>query len=256
MIVATAAIARRELRALLRSGWAIVLTLAIPLLVATIIGAGFPTVPVLETDAPFQTSRVAQGIALEIVIVLGFAIYLRTTTVFAARREEGRLRRLRRLRFADTAIMLGLIVPILAIAMIQLFIVAGGTLVGTASTPSEPLYLAIAAMIAPLFFVATGILMAAFTNGAETTPVTVALPLLIVVVGALWVLLSAGTANALHLGVPGAGIAELVRLAWTNDLPRETISAAAGRAAGSSLLWTAIISAAAWRFFRWEPQSR
>ncbi len=256
MIGAAAAIAWRELRALARSGWAIALTLAVPLMVAVIIGAAFPNVHVLETDEPFQTSRVAQGIALELIVVLGFAVYLRTVTVFAARREEGRLRRFRRLRLADTAIMCGLIVPILAVAMIQLFIVAGGTMVGTGSMPGEPIYLAIAGLIAPFFFVATGILTAAFTNGAETTPITVALPLVIVVIGALWVLLSAGTANALHLGVPGAGLAELVRLAWTTDLPKETISAAAGRAAGSSLLWTGILSIAAWRFFRWEPQSR
>lgn len=255
MFAAAAAIARREFRALARNGWAIMLTLALPLLVATIIGAGFPTVHVLETDAPFQTSRVAQAVALELVIVFGLAIYLRTVTVFTARREERQLLRLRRLQLADTAIMLGLIVPILAVAMIQLFVVAGATILATGSAPVEPVYLAVAAIIGPLFFVATGLLTAAFTSN-ETSPLLALLPLAIIVIGAVWVLFSAGTANALHLGVPGAGLAELVRLAWTTDLPREAIAAAAWRAAEATLLWAAIFAAAAWRFFRWEPQAR
>lgn len=256
MIAGAAAIARREFRALARSWWAIALTLAIPLFLASLIAAAFPTVDVLRTDAPFQTSRIAQAVAFEIVLIMGFAVMARIASVFATRREQGSLRRLRRLRFADVSIVSGIVAPFILVALLQLALVAMGTIVASGSWPRQPLLLAIAVLIAPFFFVSLGLLAAAFGTGPRSRKIAIAVPFAIVVIGALWLLFSAGTANALHLGVPGAGISELVRLAWTGDLPAETISAAAGRAAGMSLIWTAAIAVAAWRFFRWEPHPR
>ncbi len=256
MIAGAAAIARRELRALARSWWAIALTLAVPLLLASLIAAAFPTVNVLETDAPFQTSRIAQAVALEIVFIMGFAVMARIASVFATRRDGGELRHLRRLRLADAAIVSGIIAPFILVALAQLVLVAAGTMIASGSWPRQPLLLAIAVLIAPFFFTSVGMLAAAFVTGPRSQKCAIAVPFGIIVTGAIWLLFSAGTANALHLGVPGAGISELVRLAWTADLPVETISAAAGRAAGMSVIWTAAITFAAWRFFRWEPYRR
>ncbi len=256
MIAGAAAIARRELRALARSWWAIALTLAVPLLLATLIGASFPHADVLQTNAPFQTSRVAQAVAFEIVLIMGFAVFARVTAILATRREDGHLLRLRRLRLADAAIVSGLVAPFLLVAILQLALVSGGTMIAAGSWPRQPSLLAVAILIAPFFFAATGLFAAAFVSGPRSMKFAIGVPFAIILAGALWLLFSAGPANALHLGIPGAGLFELVRLAWTDDLPAATIAAAAGRAAGMSLIWTAVISVAAWRFFRWGPYPR
>lgn len=241
---------RTEFKILARDRSAMMMSLVMPLLMGAFFGFSFSSFD--ADDGTGSLVGVWPAIAVQVVIMLGFAIYIRSTVMMTSRRQSLFLKRLRSSEIGDSTILAGLITPVLIIGLLQIAVIATATMVAAGSTPEHFIFLLIAIPLALALFATAAILTASFTQSSENAQLTTALPFFVITGATMWVLFTEAPATVTQLLLPAAGIAELVRLAWATDMTGGEMWTAAIRDSASTVAWTAIFVTFARRYFRWE----
>ncbi|GEL20006.1 ABC transporter permease [Pseudonocardia asaccharolytica] len=194
-------------------------------------------------------------IALQLAVTLGMGIYVTATQTVVARRHNLVLKRMRTSGISDTGLLGATVAPSVVLGIGQLVIFAVINAVFGAPLPSSPVPLVLALLAGLALMVAAALATTVVTPSPERAQVTT-LPLVFVVLGAAVALLMLpleGWWQAL-VALPGAGIGQLVRLAF----------APGGEAGGllptllaafTVLAWAVLFGWFARRRFRWDPRS-
>ncbi|MFC8129986.1 ABC transporter permease [Streptomyces sp. NPDC057302] len=217
---------------------------------------------------PFSLHQVADGMDLKgtglsvgSVVVPGaigfsllFAVYSALTTVYAARREELVLKRLRTGELRDPEILAGAALPSVAIGVVQAVVLSIGCVVLLdAGAPSAPHLAVIGVLLGLVMFSALGAVTASFSRSVESAQV-MAMPL------AFGSMFGSGLfipfevmpdklASVCEL-LPLSPVIELVRGGWTGNLSASEVLGATTLA----VAWTVVSVFAVRRWFRWEPR--
>ena len=234
------AIAGSELRMLLRNKAVAALAVLMPL------GIGL--------YAAFAEDRNAGGSSavagLQVLVMLGIGVYTTATTTLASRRKDLFLKRLRSGSLSDAAILAGLLLPLVVVAVAQVAIIFGALAAVTGVGPGNPAVLAAGVVAAAVMCAGVAMATSAVTVSAEQAQVT-SLPFLFAIIaGRIWVS-TTGLEDFAWVKrlAPGGAVSEVVSGAWagmswtdaTPGLLALTVWAVAGTAIGL-------------RFFRWEPR--
>lgn len=235
-------IARGELIQLFRNRLVLVTALVLP--------AALSAFFIARHEVFTEVGSLGYIATLTLFFVLGIGLYTTTVTTLAARRQNLFLKRLRSTAAGDAAILGGLLLPVTAIAVVQIAVLLAVLAVVTGK-PANPLLLAAAVLATVVMMLALGLATAGLTNSPEHAQVTT-LPISVGVIAvAGWVgLTGTGELTLLKRLLPGGSAAELVLDAWNGGKP----------AAGSLLLfaptlaWVFVAVVLATRLFRWEPR--
>jgi ABC-2 type transport system permease protein len=190
-------------------------------------------------------------IAAVVTFTVGaFGLYTTMVTTLAARRQNLFLKRLRSTPASDASILFGLMLPLTALALVQ--VVAILTVLATvAGGPVNVLLLAAAILSTVIMMLGLGLATAGLTNSPEHAQVTT-LPVSLGTIGvASWVGIT-GTEELTLLKrlLPGGSATELVLNAWNGGVPvADSLPLLA-----PTLSWIVVAIALASRFFRWEPR--
>lgn len=188
---------------------------------------------------------------LLVFTIAAFSLYATSVTTLAARRQSLFLKRLRTTAASDSSILSGLLLPVVAIAVVQVAIILTAfAWVGTA--PDNVLLLVAAVATTFVMMAALGFATAGVTNSPEHAQVTT-LPLSLGVIAvASWVGIT-GTEEMTFLKrlLPGGAATELVVEAWNGgaSLTDSLLLLA------PTLAWAVLGIALATRVFRWEPRA-
>lgn len=183
-----------------------------------------------------------------------FAVYSALVGVYAARREELVLKRLRTGELRDAEILAGAAVPSVAIGLAQsLVLVAACTAFLDVGAPQAPYYAVLGLLLGLVMWPALAAVTASFSKSVESAQVA-AMPLL------LLSMLGSGTVVPLEVMpdrlasvcelLPLTPVITLVRGGWTGDLSAYDALAAVATA----VAWTVLAVFAVRRWFRWEPR--
>ena len=256
MLAALWSLCRTELKLLRRDRSAAMMAVVLPLAMGALFAFSFSdlTPPDGSAPAPGVVLGVWPALAMQIAIMMGFSVYVRTTILFATRRQDFFLKRLRSTELSDTTIILGMVIPAVLVGVVQVLIVGAATIVAVSSYPQQPLLLLAAIALSIPFFAGAGILTASYTQSSENAQITTAVPLFVILGCMVWLAFTPVPATPIQLLVPGGGLAELVRLAWTTDLPASELWSAAAKGAAATIVWSAVVIGLAYRVFRWEPR--
>lgn len=191
-------------------------------------------------------------VTLQILALLGFTVYITTTSAFAARRQSLFLKRIRSGESSDIAIVAGVALPTVLLAVFQLAVLMAATAFAGATAPQAPHLLALAVVGGLAMCCAAGILTSCLTDSAEHAQFTTAPFFFALLSGGVVVARAAGDASLLQLAIPGGAVAELVHLAFHGGTawPQEAFVAV-----GILAAWIAVPAVAARRLFRWAPRA-
>ena len=232
---ASLAIAHAELRIMIRNKAVAMVALLVPLVAAFAIGV-----------APTPTTA-AQGVLF--IVLTG--VYVTATTTLSARRRDLFLKRLRSGAAPDSSIMIGLLLPAVAVTCAQVALMLSIASATKYAMPKSIGLLVVAVLAGAIMFAGLAMATSAFTKSAEQAQVTT-MPLAIAsIAGALLVTLKAA-ADFAWIGrlLPGGAIVELINRAWTGTAWVNAWPALLALGA-----WTVIGVAVATRLFKWEPRS-
>ncbi|MFE6757678.1 ABC transporter permease [Streptomyces sp. NPDC057684] len=183
-----------------------------------------------------------------------FAVYSALVGVYAARREELVLKRLRTGELRDAEILAGAAVPSVAIGLAQsLVLVTACTALLDVGAPQAPYYAVLGLLLGLVMWPALAAVTASFSKSVESAQVA-AMPLL------LLSMLGSGTVVPLEVMpdrlasvcelLPLTPVITLVRGGWTGDLSAyDALGAVA-----TAVAWTVLAVFAVRRWFRWEPR--
>jgi ABC-2 type transport system permease protein len=189
--------------------------------------------------------------AAQIAMLLIFGVFMTSTMTLAARRQQRYLKRLRSSPASTMSIVAGLSGPLVLVVAVQAVVILAYTAWETGTAPANPELLVLAFANGAVTSVALGFLTASFTKTPEAAQITVIPGTFVFMVGIFLGLFEfEGAKSVLVAAVPGAGMAELTRLAWDGG----------GYAAALEplLLSTAVAVAAsllAAKLFRWQPRA-
>ncbi|MFF1699238.1 ABC transporter permease [Streptomyces sp. NPDC058257] len=203
----------------------------------------------------------ANGLSIGAVVVPGaigisllFAVYSALTTVFAARREELVLKRLRTGELRDPEILAGAALPSVAIGLTQCVVLAiGCAALLDAGAPSAPQLAVIGVLLGLVMFTALAAVTASFSRSVESAQV-MGMPLTFASMfgSGLFIpfeVMPDKVASICEF-LPLSPVIELVRGGWTGDLSGgQTLGALA-----TAVAWTVVSVFAVRRWFRWEPR--
>ncbi|MFE6956881.1 ABC transporter permease [Streptomyces sp. NPDC057696] len=183
-----------------------------------------------------------------------FAVYSALVGVYAARREELVLKRLRTGELRDAEILAGAAVPSVAIGLAQsLVLVTACTALLDVGAPQAPYYAVLGLLLGLVMWPALAAVTASFSKSVESAQVA-AMPLL------LLSMLGSGTVVPLEVMpdrlasvcelLPLTPVITVVRGGWTGDLSAyDALGAVA-----TAVAWTVLAVFAVRRWFRWEPR--
>lgn len=189
--------------------------------------------------------------AVLVFTVAAFSLYATSVTTLAARRQSLFLKRLRSTAASDASILSGLLLPVIAIATVQVVIIL--TAFAVVGTAPANIPLVVAAVVTTFVMMAAlGFATAGITNSPEHAQVTT-LPLSLGVIAvASWVGIT-GTEELAVLKrlLPGGAATELVVEAWNGGQPlTDSLLLLL-----PTLAWIVVGIALATRMFRWEPRA-
>lgn len=188
--------------------------------------------------------------AVIVFTIAAFSLYATIVTTLAARRQNLFLKRLRSTAAGDLSILTGLVLPIGAIALVQVILILT-VFTRLSGAPANLLLLVVAIAATFVMMLALGVATAGVTNSPEHAQVT-ALPLSLAVIAvANWVAIT-GTQELAVLKrlLPGGAATELIVQAWDGGAP--LVDSLALLVPTFAWVVAAIVLAA--RMFRWEPR--
>lgn len=183
------------------------------------------------------------------------ALYAPLTSIYVMRREQLILKRLRSGEIADVTILLGSAVPVVAVVPVQFALISTGiSLVAEEGGPRSPQLAVIGLVLGAVLATVLAALTTVLARTAENAQVAV-LP------GMFLLPLTSGTYIPLEIYphalqevfrfFPLTPVTDLVRAGWTGSM---TVWQATVRVV-TLLVWIALITYAAKRWFRWEPRT-
>jgi ABC-2 type transport system permease protein len=196
-------------------------------------------------------------VAFQVVGLLIFTLHTVGTMSLASRREQLVLKRWRSSQASATGVLLGTIGVPAGLVVAQAAVLTAITAVVYDQMPASVTMLGIGVLSGVVSVGAITFVVAAFTRSAEHAMITT-FPVIALLMGAtVWTLMRPFDAlDWAVLAVPGGGAIQLLRLGWEG--PAGTgIAAWLGEAAPSlavTVVLTGLATAAALRWFRWEPR--
>jgi ABC-2 type transport system permease protein len=235
------ALMRMELLALRRDRTATALSVITPLAIAIAMVSGY--------EGPAAIERMATVLALVAVIV----VHHHVITVYASRRQELVLKRLRAGLPSDRVILIGAAAGTVAIFLVQaVIIVAYGLIFIDLPAPENPLFILLALVLAAAVMAAFSAALSAVTRSSEAAMLT-SLPTVGLFLATPGVLVPLGDypagVEAVAKYLPLGPFTELIRDAWTGG---ELLEMAASL--GVLAIWLALAALLGRAVFRWEPR--
>ncbi|NED97075.1 ABC transporter permease [Phytoactinopolyspora alkaliphila] len=236
------AIARSELIQIFRNRLVLVTGLVIPVAVSAYF--------VYQHEVFADLASLGYIAAIVLFTVMAFGLYTTAVTTLASRRQNLFLKRLRSTAAGDAGIITGLVLPIVAIALVQMVVIL--IVLGVVATePADVPLLAVAILAMIAMMVGLALATAGLTNSPEHAQVTTLPVSLSVIAVASWVGIT-GTEDLTLLKrlLPGGSATELVVNAWNGGVPlTESLLLLA-----PTLAWVVVAAALAAKMFRWEPR--
>ncbi|MFI1735918.1 ABC transporter permease [Streptomyces acidicola] len=245
-----AALARAELTLLGRTKATLVAALFVPLVL-----------PLSTRSAIDEMDLEGAGLSVGSVLLpasigfsLLFAVYSSLVSVYAARREELVLKRLRTGELRDLEILAGAALPSVVIGLVQcVVLVLACTALLDIGAPEAPHLAVLGLLLGLVMWPALAAVVASFSKSVEGAQVA-AMPLLLVS------MLASGTIAPLEVMpdrlasvcelLPLTPVITLLRGGWTGNLSGyDTLGAVA-----TAVAWTVLAVFAVQRWFRWEPR--
>ncbi|MBQ0847633.1 ABC transporter permease [Streptomyces sp. BH-SS-21] len=183
-----------------------------------------------------------------------FAVYSSLVSVYAARREELVLKRLRTGELRDAEILMGAAVPSVLIGLVQsLVLTFACAALMDVGTPEAPLLAVLGLLLGLVMWPALAAVTASFSRSVEGAQVA-AMPLLLVS------MIGSGTVVPFEVMpdrlaavcelLPLSPVITLIRGGWAGNLSAyETLGALA-----TALAWIVLAVFAVHKWFRWEPR--
>ncbi|MFD5699271.1 ABC transporter permease [Streptomyces lasiicapitis] len=244
------ALARAELTLLGRSKGVLFTAMFVPLMM-----------PFSARQAATEMDLDGTGLSIGTVVLpasigfsLLFAVYSALVSVYASRREELVLKRLRTGEVRDLEILAGAAIPSVAIGLAQCVLLTVGCMaLLDVGAPEAPLYAALGLLVAFALWPVLAAVTASFSRSVESAQVA-ALPLVFVSFFASGTLvplevLPDNVAAVCRL-MPLTPSIELIRGGWTGDMAATD----ALRALVIAVAWIVGGVFAVRRWFRWEPR--
>ncbi|MFG3364233.1 ABC transporter permease [Streptomyces sp. NPDC090032] len=244
------ALARAELTLIGRSKGTLFTAVFVPLVLPFSVGSSVDSMDLKGAGLTVGSVLLPSAIGFSLL----FAVYSALVGVYAARREELVLKRLRTGELRDGEILAGAAVPSVAIGLAQsLVLVAACTAFLDVGAPQAPYYAVLGLLLGLVMWPALAAVTASFSKSVESAQVA-AMPLL------LLSLLGSGTVVPLEVMpdrlasmcelLPLTPVITLVRGGWTGDLSAyDALGAVA-----TAVAWTVLAVFAVRRWFRWEPR--
>ena len=205
-------------------------------------------------ERPDDTAMWGRTLSTNFVLLTMLSAYLVSLTVFTARRQARVLKRLRTSELSDTAILGGVLAPVVVVGLAQtvaylVFCVATG-----APAPTAPVPVVAGVVLGVAVATAAGVATACLTRTVEATQLTGTPVLLAGVAGTFMTTSAEPAVAAAGLAMPLAGPADLVARGWSagitiEDLPVVPLDLA------SSVLWLVVAGVVFHRAFRWDPRA-
>ena len=188
--------------------------------------------------------------AVQLAMLLMFGVFMTSTMTLAARRQQRYLKRLRSSPASTMSIVAGLTGPLVLVVAVQAAVILAYT-AWESGAPAHPELLVLAFANGAVTSVALGFLTASFTKTPEAAQITVIPGAFVFMIGIFLGLFEfEGAKSVLVAAVPGAGMAELTRLAWDGGgypAALEPLLLSTAVAVAASLL--------AAKLFRWQPRA-
>lgn len=257
-----AALSRAEFTLLGRNRLLLFNALVLPLV--------FPVgILILARDGGLSDTAVASGLEMFALFLFVFVVYYNLLSVYATRRDELVLKRLRTGECSDTEILSGPAVPSWLLTAV-LTVLVGICVVGLGGrVPVNPLLVALAVAGGAALFTALALITSAVTRNAEAAQIT-CMPVMVVATAGLTSIRNAVPDNVSQLLdlTPLAAIVDILGTGWVghpmpDSAAADTTDPAVGfvdtmTAAGGPLLvltaWIVVSVLAARVYFRWEPR--
>jgi len=183
-----------------------------------------------------------------------FAVYSSLVTVYAARREELVLKRLRTGELRDAEILAGAALPSAAIALVQcLALTVACTVLLDVGAPAAPHLAVLGLLLGLAMWPPLAAVTASFSRSVEGAQMAATLPMMLSLLGSGTFfpleIMPDKLARACEL-LPLTPVITLIRGGWTGDLSaHDTVGALA-----TAVAWTVFAVFAVGRWFRWEPR--
>jgi ABC-2 type transport system permease protein len=233
------ALASSEVRLLLRNRLVAVTALFIPLV----------------TAAGYAASGLKYGagsggtVAFMVLTMLLLTVYMAATTAIAARRSGLVLKRLRSGETPEWAILAGLLLPTLALAVVQSVLIGAMFVAFGADLPQNPAIVLGAAVGGAALSAAFALATTRVTATPEMAQVTTMPFFFAALAGAFWITTKpVDEATTLMIFNPGGAIVHLIQGGW--DGGGDMLLAAA-----ALVFWAGLAYEIAKRTFTWEPRS-
>ncbi|MFF3821071.1 ABC transporter permease [Streptomyces bluensis] len=245
-----AALARAELTLLGRTKATLVAALFVPLVLPLTTRSAIDDMDLDGTGLSVGSVLLPASIGFSLL----FAVYSSLVSVYAARREELVLKRLRTGELRDVEILAGAALPSVAIGVVQcVVLVLACTALLDVGAPEAPHLALLGLLLGLVMWPALAAVVASFSKSVEGAQVA-AMPLLLVS------MLASGTIAPLEVMpdrlasvcelLPLTPVITLLRGGWTGNLSAyDTLGAVA-----TAVAWTVLAVFAGRRWFRWEPR--
>ncbi|MER5973356.1 ABC transporter permease [Streptomyces sp. NPDC002055] len=192
--------------------------------------------------------------AMSFGIVLVMALYSALPGVYAARREELFLKRMRTGEVSDLVILAGSALPMVLMALAQCVALAVGiSVVADVPAPEAPHLAVLGVLLGVVMMAALAALTSTLARTAESAQVVVLPGMIVLLAGSgLFLPLDAlpGALEEICRFLPLTPVADLIRAGWSG----EATGAGIARQALTALTWTGAGVLALRRYFRWEPR--
>jgi ABC-2 type transport system permease protein len=236
-----AALMRMELLALRRDRTASAVSVITPLAIAIVMVSG--------SEGSAGIKRMATVLALVVVIV----VHHHVITVYASRRQELVLKRLRAGLPSDAVILIGAAAGTVAIFLVQAVLIAVyGVLFVDLPAPENPLFILLALVLAAAVMAAFSAALSAITRSSEAAMLT-SLPTVGLFLATPGVLVPLGDypagVEAVAEYLPLGPFTELIRDAWTGGELLEMVASL-----GVLAIWLVLAALLGRAVFRWEPR--
>ncbi|WJV47721.1 ABC transporter permease [Streptomyces flavofungini] len=243
-------LARAELTLIGRAKGTLFAALFVPLVVPFTMKSAAQEMDLKGTGLSVGSVLLPSAIAFSLL----FAVYSALVTVYAARREELVLKRLRTGEVRDTEILAGAALPSVAIGLVQCLVLIGMcAAMLDVGTPGAVHYVALGLVLGLVMFPLLAAVTSIVSQSVESAQVMV-MPLLIAS------LIGSGATVPLEVMpdklaricelLPLSPVIALIRGGWTGELD----TGEALRALTIAVAWIAVGVFAVRKWFRWEPR--
>ncbi|GAA3664275.1 ABC transporter permease [Microbacterium marinilacus] len=232
------AIALSELTQLFRNRLVAVTSILVPVLFAGVL---------IATQDNFGGSAIVAALISMTVAAMG--TYITITTTLASRRQNLFLKRLRSTAVSDSAIITGLIAPLVVINIVQIAIILVFLAI-VGDVPQNAPVVALAIVLLEAMFLGFALATSGLTNSPDHAQVTT-LPVFFSAFGAaIWIAFTGSEELAfVKRLIPGGAATELAIEAWNGIDPVDIVPLVL-----PTLAWVFVAFVVASQLFRWEPR--